>query len=486
MKRDSLIYMCFIAMLVLMVTMVTPSMSFANDDSAVDDFCSEQDESGENDAILLAKIVPCVESVILKNTLYFNQQMGDIIFPIVAPFLTLMVALYAISILRGEGELTKKGFIFLLKVAFVLAFVREVGGFIPDLFAILSQLQEIVTNGLQSFTEGENCPDMSEYGSAAGEVSPVWVHMDCVLGKLFGFGDEVILGSSIFGIMGAALGSGTLGVQIFFMGILGLASMIFLVIRAVYTYLIAYMYIAFMIIISPMFIPLLAGSGQIFQVFDRYIKGVISAFFIPVFLFGYVVIAMNIIDAVIFADDAPDGLNMSKTFEELIDENEDEYMGHTPQSCDNNVYKDSSFSEDVGEAETPEWLKKIGENVLTTFFSGGVNLCQLHHAKITLEPAKQRDLVFDFMKIAFIIYLLVQVMEVIINIAQQALLGGYALGQAAERKNIIESSVGGSIQGAQRQAMSDVGERGFPGAVAGSVSGAFSGGLSGFRSSIGN
>ena len=464
--------------------------NFGGGGGGVQGFCASHSNGEGDDMVLIGKIIPCMEQVVLKATLYMNAAIGAIVYPILAAILTLFIVLYGVSILRGEGELTKRGIVFLFKAAGVMAFTNGLGGYIPDVFAILSEMQEIAAGGLAAFSSGEHCPDIDQYGTTGAIISPVWRNMDCAIGKLFGFGGNAVVGSSVFGILGAAAFSGTMGVQVFFLGIFALASMVMLVIRAAYTYMITYIYLAFLCIISPFFIPLLLGTGAVFRVFDQFIKSFISAFMVPVFLFGYLVLAMTMIDTMLFNPGGAQGLEMSQTFQDLVDETNDDHMGAAARNCDVDILRDASMQERVGTTGDSSWLDNIGADIMTSFLSGAGNLCSLASYSLDLDDDQLKDLMYDFLKIAVVIYLLIVVMNIVLDIAQQTLMGAYALVNAAERTNVVEATVmgvpgqsGTGMLGGLRAGMMRDGEN-FAGSIGNAVSGAMEGGLAGFRRSF--
>ena len=416
---------------------------------------------------LIAKVVPCVRAALIRATTAYNKEISDVVFPIVTIVLTLMVALYGLSVLRGEGELTKKAMIFLLKAVAVLAFTSELGGRIPDIYNIMDNLQEFTTSGLSYSLGSAKCPDVATFDNTATPVSPLWVNLDCIAGKLFGLGDNFVLASSVFGILGAAVFSGTVGVMIFFGGIMTLASVIFIVVRAVFTYLITYVYVSFMIIISPIFIPMLAGSGQIYEVFDRWAKGLMSGMIMPVFMFAYMTLALGIVDEVMFGSPGP-ALGMSGSFQEIIDPNQDSYAGELMQKCDKTLLKQGDWARKAGVALDNSF--KDGETVknpVTGFFTGSANLCQLQSHLLEFNHDDMIKILFDLIKIAIIIWLLAEALEKVMDMAQQVLMGGFALVSAVEKTNIVEASVAGGLDSAKRTATNELRDMGVVNSILG-------------------
>ena len=86
-----------------------------------------------------------------------------------------------------------------------------------------------------------------------------------------------------------------MGVMCFFIGVAALLSLIFFVLRAVFVFLVSYMQIGFLIIISPLIIPLLL-FGPTTPAFETWFRNLLAAIAMPGLVFAYLCIMMPVLD----------------------------------------------------------------------------------------------------------------------------------------------------------------------------------------------
>ena len=231
---------------------------------------------GIPDWMLTTRIVTCVKQSIIVATTTFLQLMSDLMWPVAMAILLFATILFGIRIFGGEQrELQKDSYIFIIKIGFVLFFTYNMGGFVWAPFAIMDQAIALVTGGWLP-----------------------WVQIDLMLGRMFGFAPGIMLFQGLMGIIGAALFSSATGVFLFIFGLMVILALLNMVFRAVYTYLGVVLVLGFIIIISPIFVPLI-----MFQVTSRHHKKwfdlLIGVMLQPFILFGFLWIFLGLVDGMI-------------------------------------------------------------------------------------------------------------------------------------------------------------------------------------------
>jgi hypothetical protein len=238
--------------------------------------------------------------------------------------LILVVTLFGVRLLQQEPNITKQGFLLLVKIAIVATLLADLGNvrsmdfrnggsqgiIIPAVYDIMSESQEIIAGSINSASF--SC-DVANF---AGPSTPrVWAMMDCVVGKIFGFkksevADEngvkvpgMLLATSMIGGLAGFLFGGTWSIVIFF-GMLGVVASIFmLVVRTAFAFINGYLIASVVIIISPLILPLVFMNVTR-TYFDGLYKNFMAAFIMPVIVCAYAMFALIIYDKMLFAPDA--------------------------------------------------------------------------------------------------------------------------------------------------------------------------------------
>jgi type IV secretory pathway VirB6-like protein len=268
------------------------------------------------EAALLGKIMPCLAFTIQSSTIRFTKEMVDLFQPIMYSFLALVVVLYGIRVLQNEPEIYKQGFLLVVQITLVVAILNDLGSvnsitnvpgesyLIPAVYQIMNETLTIVTASIG--TTEVTC-DIAKYANESSLV--LWQVMDCVTGKLFGFAMPepgangkagMLLQSSMFGLATGFLFGGAWGVAIFF-GLIGvLVSLFMMIVRTAAVFISSYLTICFMIILSPLLMPLVFLKGT-HAYFNKFWGIIISAFITPIILTAYVMFALIIYDKMLFA-----------------------------------------------------------------------------------------------------------------------------------------------------------------------------------------
>lgn len=271
---------------------------------------------------VIMTVVYCVQMAVVSGTLIMLPETSSLMWPITMAAITLVVSLFGYRLSVGETELNRKTMGLLLKIGVVMMFGFNFGGglfggpgWTLETFGATTTLQDAVVKSLWSTVwsgGSQNCPaggfaaGAPSYSYIAASGVNVWASIDCILGKLFGFGGSFLMASSIFGMLGSILGSGTIGVMAFFFGLTTLLTIMFFALRCVYIFLVSYVFIGFLIVISPFVMPTLMFRTTQFM-FDAWLKNLVSALLIPAALFTYLCLILPLLDSVVMGND-PDSL----------------------------------------------------------------------------------------------------------------------------------------------------------------------------------
>lgn len=312
--------------------------------------------------VLLGYIVPCVAYTIERGTIDFSKEMIAMLRPLFYSFLTFVIVMFGLKVLQGEGEVHKHGMLLLLKIGIVIAFLDMIPGtFVPAVYNIMNESQTIVAGVVGSTSSNIHC-DIERYGDTNTPL--VWAQMDCVLGKLYGFttgadsasGQErpnMLLASSMVGLLAGFFFGGTFGVMLFFMCIGVLWSLFMIVFRVAFAFLNAYLTASIFLIIAPLFMPLvfLQVTGNYFQ---KWWNGILAAMLLPVAVTAYAMFALLVYDKLLFADDSlmnemldhdfvqqAQGLPRQLCNRELT--NDPSFRGEAAGKDDNSVYSGNPF-----------------------------------------------------------------------------------------------------------------------------------------------
>lgn len=231
-----------------------------------------------NSGIFTERIVKCVQAALETTVQTYLLSFSDYIRPAILAAITLSITLFGVQLLMGASQITMRTFSLLFKIAIVFWLTDNFGGLTPAVYNTMEDLQTIVTSSLVA--NDPQCP------APANETVVVWSRLDCLTGKLFGFGPEVSKKAGVLGIVGASLFSGAMGVQLFATAFGAYILILLMVFRAVYTFLLAYSAVAFLILISPLMIPMM-----VFKVtqsyFSRWLSQLMAAMLEPIILFAF-------------------------------------------------------------------------------------------------------------------------------------------------------------------------------------------------------
>jgi type IV secretory pathway VirB6-like protein len=334
-------------------------------------------------------------------------------------FLIFVLTLFGVKILMAEGDPKKDTFILLLKIAVVIGFLASYDELIIDpSFAIMQEGVEITTSAFEGTTVNEKCqPYLDKYPDA----EKPWIHYDCIIGQLFGFGGDVFVGASALGVVSVALFSGQFGSAIFLSAVAALFFILKLVIRGCYSYLMAVFAMAVLLFISPLLIPLI-WMPITQQYFDRWLGALMAMMVIPAIVMAYLTMSFIILDRVFFDEEMGIATLLSK---EKI-----EKMRMAPQ-CSNTTVAGSPATNNITNKQAESDSHFNWNNpLLSANASTGLFNCLYTIDFRSDEAGTINKLFFAFVVLSLVTYILMLMLNAIISMAQLMMGGGYFMQSA--------------------------------------------------------
>lgn len=376
---------------------------------------------------LLSVIVPCLRDEVIKVTKRTTNEFAPYLQGAVGAFLTLVLTVFGVQILMAEGDPKKDGFILLVKIAAVIGFLASYDTLIIDpAFGTLQAGVELTTSVFN--ITAEHC---QEYLTKYPNAEVPWIHYDCVLGKLIGFGGTMIVGSAAIGLASAALFSGQFG-TVFFMG--AVASIFFLlklIIRGVYSYLMAIIALGLLIFISPLLIPLIWMPATQ-QYFDRWLAAVVAMIIMPAIIMAYLTLSFMVLEKIVFDEEMGIATLLSQEKAEEL---------RMPPNETANTHVAAPASNDIDEAALRD---ESQFNWMAPIFSGNANanlFSEFYHIDFRSDEAGQAGkLFFGFVALLLVTYILMAMFEQIISLAQVMVGGGFFM-EAAVSDNMFEKTI---------------------------------------------
>ena len=287
-----------LAGLMLGLVILTPEAASASGGQVAN--CSRYDG-------LSSRIVACTQETLRNagNTLFAN------FYPIVANFvtavLTLGVIVFGIMMALGMVEkLSRDAMVLLLKVAFVAYFVQNV----DMLYAWIIAMIDALSNVMFTFATVQH---PTTPVCIIDKVS-VWERVDCLIDTLIGIRTDNAGGNGsanrqltghglmrgLVAFFGSAFFSSVPGFIIGIIGFMFIYTMLMFMVKAMFTYLLAYMAVMLMMLVAPFFMPMVLFRATK-QYFDTWVKLIIGFSLQPVIIIAFVSFAVAAVDVVVFS-----------------------------------------------------------------------------------------------------------------------------------------------------------------------------------------
>lgn len=410
-----------IAGLFLIASLAMPIKALADDNAGeiqihkAGSMDSKENCRSKHPGKLLAVIVPCIRDMVEEATETMTDQFDEYVKPSMWAFCVLVVTIFGVKMLINEGDLKKEGIILLMKIGGVALFMDNFGGLIHDMFAAVQEGSEMVTTALHK--TGGQCT-----GDFQGEEP--WNKLDCIVGKMYGFGGNgATIGTAIFGMVAVMPSSGQMGGMLMMAGITALTLVLRLVIRAAYTYLMAMIVMGFLIVISPVLIPLIF-MGVTFQYFEHWLRALMSTMLMPLVVLAYVTLAFLVLDKMMFDD--KNGIAKIVTKEDF----EKAQRGRTNANPNSALGNPKFFG-------SGKWYADKGRvDSVSPVLSSASDPWSVFNSRYSMnfgDDNVKKSMDIQVALIAFLItaYLLDVMLDNIVGTAQTMLGGGFALGKAS-------------------------------------------------------
>ncbi len=401
------------------------------------------DLAGES---LAVKVIYCTKMAVFSNTEQFLAASSDFFLPMTMSVLTFSLVLLGVRIASGERDPQKLVFSYLLKFGFVLFLADNFGasldgGLTDNVFSIMEQMQASVIPALYGggFCDITSTPALPVGGGLY--INPItytpWQYIDCVFDYIFGFGRDATIASSIFGFIGSLFFSGTMGVTIFFIGLMSVISLAMFAFRCVYVVLLSYVFVGFIIILVPFF-----ASWLMFKftegAFYKMLFEIVSAIFQPFMMIVFLAFALPMLDEFVFNPADEQSLVSTLGKAEDITEN---YRLESPQ-CEMKVPSDFSFFDDAN-------LNNIIPDLITPKDSGAMDWCdKMKFSTVDMGERHAEDLWkigVSLIRILVVTLLIVTIGGIVPSLTARLVGGGFSFAQSTNTMPLqqqIQSGVG--------------------------------------------
>ena len=289
---------------------VSPAMTSYNGQLFGYQICPIEDYNNADPAAVLAnhkkyglvkRFVYCVKGLVLPAAYkIMNEYSNTYFYGPIAAACTLAVALWGFLLVTGKQSATARdAFVVALKIGSVFFFTYVLGqssiwpqGLFPVLVEVVDELGGIVTAYI-GYSSNMKC-------AQAYAVTDIWGRVDCALNALIGgiFNPSMLL-AGLLGFLVCAFVSGAFGLFIALAGFGIIALLLQAVLRATYIAATAYVALAVMALISPIFITMIL-FGTTRGYFEKWVKLLISFVLQPIFLLAYLAMMLAAFDTVVY------------------------------------------------------------------------------------------------------------------------------------------------------------------------------------------
>ncbi len=320
----------FVAMLAAVTgwLLVDPSLAFAQSAPGASPVAQCSDYAG-----LTSRIVTCIRDTLTNVTGDYFDGFYRIVQMAIAGFMTAGVAIY--GTLAAMGMLEKIGrdtVVLAVKLSMVTFFITNTNYVYNEAISAMDGLAAAVVQytpeSNSSVLGAQRAQCVEQMKSASDEAgvpySPVWLGMDCLLDSVVGikvattWSNQNIqnsasewyntklegtgMGRSLIFLFFSGLQTSVVGIIFAVIGFIFLYSLVFMIGKAMFTYLAGYIGIAFMMIFAPIFIPLVLFR-KTKEYFDKWLKLTISFALQPVLILVFVIFSMAAVDLAAFSGD---------------------------------------------------------------------------------------------------------------------------------------------------------------------------------------
>ncbi len=392
------------------------------------------------------RVIYCVSIAINQTAQRFLSEISDIMVPIILALMIVSLMVFGIKIMVGDSEVKEKGVLLIFKIALVFAFSYNLSGFAPQIFRMSESAVGMVTTTLDN-AGSYSCPldeIAASYVSMTNSI--VWQRMDCIIDRLFGTGVNTALHDSFFAFMPALLMGGAVSPAIVMIAVAAMVGLFTYVFKAIYSYLLAYLYLGFLIAISPIVIPFIF-IPKFSEAVWAWTRMVMTAIAQPMMIFAYIAITMPVIDQVVFGG----GEHIKETLAEILPPEEQQAAyrqqqqfcsRQSPLNPDMYKYFDKEKGEEVNIYQNDAVLNEALDpqstlgNFLAPMLTTNSDKCSnLALTTVDFGPQhaqKMIEIMFASVKLMLVVILLAMGMESI-PMLTSSIFSSHSLGQAISR-----------------------------------------------------
>lgn len=256
---------------------------------------------------LTMRIMPCIKDTIVNATEDYLIPISDYFATTISAACTLAILLWGATMVAGKNTAPLRDAMVLgVKIGAVAMFTANFGDFFYQVLDIMEGLLALVTNYTEvarNFAANDlACPQ------DPAENLRMWAAVDCLINALVGgIFSETTLAMGLIGFCIACFFSGTsIGILIGLVLVYVLFKAIQAVIKALYIFLSCYIAVALLVMVSPLFIPLILFQATK-SYFAKWLRILLSYMLQPMILFAYLSMLIYGFDTVVYGGNTGNG-----------------------------------------------------------------------------------------------------------------------------------------------------------------------------------
>ncbi|MEJ0009547.1 MAG: type IV secretion system protein [Alphaproteobacteria bacterium] len=345
---------------------------------------------------LTNRVAACIRLTLLDVTdTYFYGADGQggfygLVRDIFWAFITLTIVIYGVLIMGGMLEkISRDLMVLVLKIGIVVwavtnldtIYTWEMNMMDATSAAVITFIpQQGAPDGVTQVQNEKCIQDMENQAAVPTQGEPViapWLAMDCILDSVIGLkrdtdtttskkwwndnlqGQGMARGLVAFFMTSAK--TSVIGLIIGVVGFIFIYSLVFLIIKALFTYLGAYIGLTFLMIIAPLFIPLVLFRPTS-EYFNKWMKMVISFMLQPVLMLIFITLTITAVDLATYSGD------YSIMYKIAGDASRQQGFTLNQYLTDHNISlkKPTTFAEQVGGKTTPKTTQSTQAGIFST------------------------------------------------------------------------------------------------------------------------
>lgn len=331
------------------------SFTHPNTGIGTPDICPDSDG-------LTKRLVTCLKGTFVTVIHDMIMPFSNMLSKVTSAMCTLAVLAVGWGMAGGRQMPVRDGTTMLFKILIVLMFTSNFNGMFPELLDGMDELVGDVTSYV-GFNSGMNCP------SAAGEQDPsliVWDQMDCAIDSLIGgisTDGTTTVKQGLMGFLVTAMFSWPIGPLIALLGVWLIFQVLVAMARAMYIYIMAYLAVSLMILISPIFIPMVLFKGTK-GYFEKWLKLTLGFILQPLILFVYLGMMLTAFDVVVYTGEG--------SIDNVLAPGDDGEQGIGQYLIDSGIYGEESHNSSLLGFDAKRAVNGLGMTEVDTGLAGHI------------------------------------------------------------------------------------------------------------------